>query len=49
MAEATNGEQPEQRSLTAAVITGAAAGTANAVAQQALGKLGGLGKPKPKQ
>jgi hypothetical protein len=40
-------ERAVERSLTVAVVTGAAAGTANAVAQQALGKLGGL-RPKGK-
>jgi hypothetical protein len=41
--------QPIERSLTGALVTGAAAGTANAVAQQALAKLGSLCKKKPKQ
>jgi hypothetical protein len=38
--------QPEYRSLTAAAIAGAAGGTASAVANQALAKLGSLGKQK---
>jgi len=39
-------EQPEYRSLTAALAQGAAGGAAVAVTQQALAKLGSLGKQK---
>jgi hypothetical protein len=40
--------QPIERSLTAAAIAGAAGGAASAVANQALAKLGSIGKGKPK-
>jgi hypothetical protein len=43
------GGQEEYRSLTAAVATGLAAGTANAVAQQVIGKVTGNDKPQPKK
>jgi hypothetical protein len=39
-------EQPEYRSLTAALAQGAAGGAAVAVTQQALAKLGSIGKRK---
>jgi hypothetical protein len=42
-----NESSQEQRSLTGAIVTGLAAGTGSAVAQQGLAKLGSLGKPKP--
>jgi hypothetical protein len=40
------GGQDEYRSLTAAVATGLAAGTANAVAHQVIGKVTGNDKPQ---
>jgi hypothetical protein len=48
MTETKHGEEehPEYRSLTAAAIAGAAGGTASAVANQALAKLGSLAKQK---
>jgi hypothetical protein len=39
-------EQPEYRSLTAALAQGAAGGAAVTITQQALAKLGSLGKHK---
>lgn len=39
-------EQPEYRSLSAALAQGAAGGAAVALTQQALAKLGSLGKQK---
>jgi hypothetical protein len=39
--------EAEFRSLTAAAIAGAAGGTASAVANQALAKLGSIGKQAP--